>query len=146
MNIIPDLGLLLMQTIPFVVTLIALHFILFKPMLAYLEERDAAIEGVKEEAQKLQARIDSDVALWEGKLAAARSEVAQERSRLHEAAQAQRKRLIDEARVQAEARVGSAVAEIQEARKAATTTIRSTSLALARLIAERVLDRPVGEA
>jgi F-type H+-transporting ATPase subunit b len=146
MNIIPDLGLLLMQAIPFLVTLIALNFILFRPMLAYLEERDAAIEGVKEQARLLQERITSDVALWEGRLAAARSEVAQERARLHEHAQQQRKKLIDTARTETETRVGAAVAEIHDAQQAALATIRGSSEVLARQIAERVLDRRIPEA
>ena len=54
MNIIPIPTLLVLQLFPFLLTLVALYFIIFKPMLKYLEERDENIKGAQLKAKELE--------------------------------------------------------------------------------------------
>ena len=54
MNIIPVPTLILLQLVPFLLTVSVLYFVLFKPMLAYLDERDEKISGAKEQAVSMQ--------------------------------------------------------------------------------------------
>ena len=57
MNIIPNPTLLLLQLLPFIVTIAGLYFILFKPMFTYLEERDGASTGATDTAKDLETDV-----------------------------------------------------------------------------------------
>ena len=50
MEIFPNPALAAVLVIPFILPLVALHFILFKPLVAYLEARDAAHERARAHA------------------------------------------------------------------------------------------------
>lgn len=146
MNLTLDPALLLLQAVPFLVTMIALHYILFKPMLAYLEEREAAIEGVRREAVAMQERVSTEQAEWEKRLTEARREAGAYRSRLHDEAAAQRNEILARARVESEQLVGAALAELKVAREEARGTLRDSARQLAQEVAVRVLDRPSAQA
>ena len=76
MTIIPDLETAIVLTIPFLVTYVALHFILFKPLYGYLKDRDRAVVTAREEARELSTRIEDRTTALEEKLDGAREEVA----------------------------------------------------------------------
>lgn len=143
MNIEPDGVLILLQVLPFLATLVALHFILFRPMLAYLEARRSAVLDVREEAQGVTRRAEDAQTRLEARLSQARVEGAELRTRLHAEAAAQRSALLQEARALADTRVTAALGEIATAREAGRTLLRATASALAADIASTVLDRPV---
>ena len=65
MNIIPDLVLTALLMAPFLVLVAGMHFILYKPMLAYLDARANATVGARKEAEELQARAASRLNEWE---------------------------------------------------------------------------------
>lgn len=146
MNIIPVPALILLQVIPFLVTLIALHYILFKPMLAYLDEREAAVEDPTREAQILQDRIVADIALWDARMEAARTEMAQERAQLHQEAQKAGRGVILEARARTEKKVAVALSEIRLSGVECRETLRARTRGLAFQIASRILARPLTDA
>ena len=143
MNIEPDVVLILLQVLPFLVTLLALHFILFKPMLAYLAARQVATVDVRDETRRILSRAEDAQIRWDTRLAEARTEGATLRARLHTEADAQRTSLLHDARTAADARVSAALAEISAAREAARAELQSAAAALAVDIASTVLDRPV---
>lgn len=145
MNIIPVPGLIALQLIPFLITLVALHYILFKPMLAYLEEREAAIDLPGREATELREKVAADLATWELRVASARTEMAAERARLHEEAQQAGNRIINESRAKADGRVALALSGIQESRDSGFRLLQSQASSLATEIASRILSRPVIE-
>jgi F-type H+-transporting ATPase subunit b len=146
MNIVPDWILVALQTLPFLVAFLALRSLLFKPMIAYLEERDAAIAGAKDETGRLRERVATARADWEQRLAEARAEGAAHRASIHTEANTRRQALVDKARAEAEAQVGGELAEIEQARATAATQLRQGAEQLAHDIAERVLDRPLPQA
>ena len=142
MNIVPDLALTLLQVIPFLVTLVALHFIIFKPMLAYLDARKAAISGVREEARQVMARVEQEQDEWNRRLADARDEMAAYRMRLHNGVTRRRNELLQEARRDAEKTVGEALAEIIQAQDSARKQLQEVARSLGVHIAARLLGRP----
>jgi F-type H+-transporting ATPase subunit b len=146
MNIVPDWILVALQTLPFLVAFLALRSLLFKPMIEYLEERDAAISGARDESTRLRERVAQARADWERRLAEARAEGAAHRASIHAEANSRRQELVDQARAAAEAQVGSALAELEAARVASAAQLREGAEQLAHDIAERVLDRPVPQA
>lgn len=146
MNIVPDWVLVALQTLPFLVAFVALRSILFKPMIAYLEERDAAIAGAREETATLRERVATARAEWDQRLAEARAEGAAHRSRIHADANTRRQELVDQTRAETEQQVSEALADIVTARDAASQQLEQGAAALAREIAERVLGRPLAQA
>ena len=146
MNIVPDWTLVVLQILPFLVAFLALRSLLFKPMMAYLEERDAAIAGAREETGQLRERVAGARAEWDQRLADARAEGAAHRATIQAEANTRRQALVDEARTAAEQQVGVALADIEKARSQAAQQLEQGARQLAQDIAERVLERPLPQA
>ena len=72
MYLIPNITLILMQLLPFFVTLFGLYFIIFKPMLEYLDERNEQIEGSQKKALTLAEEANVKAKEAEKELIAAR--------------------------------------------------------------------------
>ena len=132
-----------LQVIPFLVALVGLHFIIFKPMLRYLERRERSIADDRREAEALQGQVEEKVAELENKLATARAEAASERQRLREQIRAEEQEILDRARERADALVEEARTQIAAEREAARRTLRDETETLARDIAASVLGRAV---
>ena len=143
MNIIPDLILVVTQVVPFLVLVAGLHFILYKPMLAYLDARAHATIGARKEAEVLQARAAARLAEWDAALARAQAEVTEYRSQRRAAANQGHQRVIAEARGAAEAHIHQAVAVLRSEADTARAELHASSLALSREVAVRVLGRPL---
>lgn len=143
MNIVPDWVLVALQTLPFLVTFFVLRSLLFKPLLAYLDERREAIDGARVEAERLRVRLAEARALWEQRLAEARAEGALHRASIVAEANAQRQALVDGARGEAERLVGAALEDLGRARAEASARIEADAVQLADALAERILGRPL---
>src|SRR4030095_13021305 len=73
-TIIPDPALVLLQALPFLLTIFALKAIIFDPMLAYLDGRHDATVGGRKEVTELQAKAEAHLAAYEKRLHHARRE------------------------------------------------------------------------
>ena len=143
MEIIPTPFVVLLQLFPFGLTALALYYILFKPMLAYLDERTAAIEGERQKASQLEERVNARMADYEARLEKAQAEVADLRTTRRAEAVAQYNALINEARQKAEAQVAVALEQLGTEREAARASLEQTAAGLGAQIATRVLGRDV---
>jgi F-type H+-transporting ATPase subunit b len=143
MEVVPSLPLALLMVVPFLVTFVALRFILFKPLLDYLDERDHTIAQARHDTESLTAQIGERMTSLEAKLANARDAVASLRTAARQRAQEQQAGIIGKARAEADTLVKQAVAEIGVEREKAAGTMRDTAAALSREIASRVLGRQV---
>src|SRR5881392_1959026 len=114
---------LIVQVVNFVILLVILQRLLYKPFLAKMQERTAAIQKSLEEAQAARAEAARQQEENEARLRAAHAEAAairaqalketaEEQKRLVGAARAESQRLIDSARTQLEA-------DVRRARRAA---------------------------
>jgi F-type H+-transporting ATPase subunit b len=143
LEIIPDpihVGLL---ALPFLVAVAGAHFILWKPMLAYLEGREETVEKDVKEAAELEASAEQQLSTLEQRLAGARARVIDVHSEARGRAQAREAEILAAARTAAEQRVSEAVAAIATERKAAAAALESTATELSRDIASKVLGREV---
>ena len=115
---------LIMQGINFVLLLFVLHRILYKPLVAKMEERTAAIQKSLEEAQPARAEAarqqEENAARLRSAYQEAASireqalkEAAEEQRKLVEAAQAEARRLVEGARAQTEADIRRAREELR---------------------------------
>jgi F-type H+-transporting ATPase subunit b len=136
--------MMVLQAIPFLVTLAGLHLIIFKPMLAMLAEREKNIHGFKREAELLQEEVSAKVTELETRLVEARAEASAERAKLRQEAAEAEGEILAAARAQADQLIGEARARIAEEREIASTQLRSSADTLSQQIAGAVLGRPVG--
>ena len=141
-----DPTLVALQLIPFLLAFVGLHYIIFKPMLAMLAEREKNIFGFKKEAELLEEEVAGKLAEIEGRLGDARGAAAAERARLRTDAQAAERAIVEEARRQADAMATRSRALIEAERVVARVQLRETARQLSVQIASTVLGRTVGEA
>jgi F-type H+-transporting ATPase subunit b len=135
-----SLNLVLWLT-PFLITLIGLHVILFKPMMSYLSERDNETIGARKQAKELHANVDQRMEELNAKLQVAKAEAGQLRSDARAKATAKGQVLIDTARSNAETQVSEAIARIHVERDTATQALKQTAEGLSSDIAGQVLGR-----
>lgn len=137
------LEMVLLQLIPFLVTVFGLHAIILKPMLAHLAERERHIDGFKDEATNLQDEVAAKVAELESKLGDARREAVAERSNLRLEAKAAEAEMLAAARGKAEVIIGEARKVLAGERDAASKQLQATARGLSSNIASTILGRTV---
>lgn len=141
MEIIPSLVPVVLLSIPFLVTMAALHIILFKPLFAYLEEREGLSTRARLEATELNQSADQKLASIEQQLADTRRETTELRKDARAQARQKEAAVLAEARQAAEREVDDAVGQIAEEKKRASATLRGTAKVLSTDIAAQVLGR-----
>lgn len=146
MEIIPDLVQVLLNTIPFLTTVLGMYYIIFRPMIAYLEDRDLAIEGGRTEAAEIEEKIRARMNDYEERLAVARAEVSALRASRRIEAQAAYSAVVSEARAEADAKIAQVIGEISIARDAASTQLKGLSGEIADQVAGQVLGRSIAGA
>lgn len=143
LEIIPDPIHVVLLVIPFLVAVTGAHFILWKPLLAYLEEREDTVEKAVKETDELQTSTEQQLTDLEAKLTAARAKVVELKSDARARAQVKEAEILAAARSAAEKRIAEAVEVIDTERKAAATALETTANELSREIAAKVLGREV---
>jgi F-type H+-transporting ATPase subunit b len=134
---------LIVQMINFVILLVILQRLLYKPFLAKMQERTTAIKTALEQAQAAQAAAARQQEEIEGRLRAAYAEAAAireqalreaaEESRKHiENAQAQARKLVDDTKAQLDS-------EIRRAREELRREVSDIAIAAAEKLVRRTL-------
>lgn len=130
---------LVIQMINFLVLLFILWKLLYKPLVAKMEERTQAIKKALEEAQAARAEAERQRQQHAAQIQAAMSEAQAIRATaLKEAAEEQR-RLVEAARAEAAKLVASAKAEMEQDIRRARGQLRQEVGDLAVQIAERLI-------
>lgn len=136
----PDRSLIV-QMINFLILLVILHRLLYKPLLGKLEERSVAIKQSLDAAQAARAEAARAQEENEARLRAAHAEAAAIRAQaLKEAAEEQR-RLVEAARGEAERLVASAKAQTEAEIRRAREELRREVAELATAVAEKLVRR-----
>ena len=137
---------LLVQIFNFVILLVILHRLLYKPFLAKMNERTEAIKRSLDEAQAARAEAAKQAEENSERLRAAYAEAAAIRAQaLKEAADEQR-RLVEAARAEATKLVESAKAQTDAEIRRARDELRREVSDLAIAVAERLLRKSLHDA
>ncbi len=139
MHIIPELGPSIALALPFFVAFLGLYVILWRPLMAFLDEREAATDGARHEAHELAAQADERAATLEEKLAAAKAQIADLHAAARARAQAKEAEIIGAARNEAEARIAEAQKRIGKERESARTQLETTAQTLSTDIVDTLL-------
>ena len=139
MEIIPKLIPTLVLTVPFLVTMAALHVIFFGPLLNYLEGRRAETEGARQDAKAMEAETIQTIEQLEARIVQARSQAAKARNEARKQGLSEEQAILVKARAASDERIAQAVGEINEASAAASHTMKDIAKMLADDIAAQVL-------
>jgi F-type H+-transporting ATPase subunit b len=143
MQILPNPTIVALQIVPFLVTLLGLYFLIFKPMLGYLSGREDAISGAQHRAKDLRKQLGERVADYEQRSAAARAELQAMRAQRRAAALGEAQGVIAAARVEVEAQTTAAVGQLGAQAAQARVELQASSAALGARVAGQVLGRPL---
>jgi F-type H+-transporting ATPase subunit b len=136
---------LIVQAVNFIILLVILTKLMYRPLLAKMEERTAAIKKSLEEAQAARAEAAHQQELNAERLRAAHAEAASIReAALKEAAEEQRK-LVASARAEAQRLVDTAKAQMEADVRRAREELRREVSDLATAVAEKLLRRSLRE-
>lgn len=136
-------GTLFIQFGLFVIMLIVLSRVLFRPYLQLRDARHKGIEGARHEADALRERTTQTQAEYEGKLVKAKQRGNDERQKLRTEGAAVERQLLGAARDEAQKALEAARARIGAEASSARTQLQAQSTALARQIVSKILGREV---
>ena len=80
-------GTLVLQFVNFMILMVVLNALLFKPLRAALQARKETIEGSKAKVQDIDEQVQAQIARYEAQLQDARQQGGQERSALRKTGQ-----------------------------------------------------------
>lgn len=132
---------LLLQFANFMILLVVLNALLFKPLRAALAARKATIDGDLGKARELDGQVRTQIAEYEAGLQAARQQGSQERAALRQAAQAEEARLLGAANERAAQRLQQIKEQVTGEAESARQGLRGETEAIAREVAGKVLGR-----
>jgi F-type H+-transporting ATPase subunit b len=144
-----QLGGLLLGSVPTIILLALLYLlytiIVHKPLRRVLDERRSKTEGAVEKSRADIAAAEARTSEYEQRLREARAALFRAQEARRRAALDARAAAMHEARIQAQAQVEAAKADIEKDRQAAQTGLQGQVQALATEIMRRVL-QPAGAA
>ena len=127
----------------FLVLILILNFLLFKPVLQIIGKRNKKIEESREEVTSLDETIERKMAQYEEKIRQARMEAAVQRDVVKEEGAEQGKEIIGQVRDEISQKLGTFKAQLQKETDAARDSLREQTRTIASEISEKVLGRGV---
>ncbi len=127
----------------FVVMALVSTKLLFKPYLQMREKRDAGMDGARKQAEDLSAEADAKLRDYEEKLANAKARAQAERRKMRDEAAAHLQSVTDKARVSAQEAVESANKKVVSEMEAARAELLPKADTLASEITSKLLGRKV---
>jgi len=143
LELVPELEILAALLVLFVMLVAPVNRLIFKPIFAALDEREARIGGTRERARELADESSALLSRYDHALRDVRAEASDDRKRVVADARTAAAARVAEARSGAEGEIERARAELATAIASARSSLRGQTEALAREAAARVLGRPV---
>ncbi len=136
-------GTIFVQAAIFFVAFVLLRSIVFKPMVALFEAREAAIDGAKAEAERLQTEAASAGQSFEDELRKVRAQAQAERDKLRADALKREREILDTVKAETDKSMAEADARLSSQSEALRKEIQASVPGLARQIASKLLQREV---
>lgn len=132
---------LFLQMLNFIILMIALNYLLYRPLLGIIEKRKKILESSTEEVERLKRTIEDKQREYEEKLRLAKQEALEVKARLLKEANDEAKAMIDEKRNKIPALMAEVQERVSKEMEAARKILHGQAKDLSREIAEKVLGR-----
>lgn len=143
-NIIQPNVTLVFVIILFIIFVVVMNQILFKPVGKVLDERESLTEGAAAEARAAARQYQSRLNNYEETIRQARAESYRKLESQRKAALEERSKLVESARAQAEAQIAKVRGEVAAQTAEARQTLEQESRQIAEQISRTLLGRAVG--
>lgn len=134
-----NLPLLLAFVVNFIILFVLLGFVLYKPVLKKLDERQAIIKESMENAEQIRQQVTKTEETIKGQLEAARKEGQMIIANAEQIGERLKNESKDQARVEAESLINKARVEIQQQHEKDFQELRKQFVDIAILAAEKVV-------
>lgn len=129
----------------FIILLIAMYFLMYKPLKKTMDLRHDKIKGDIEAAESLKSDADQMKAEISAELAKSRETAQEIINRAEKTAEAQKGEIIAEARVEAQKLIEKANAEIREEKEKVLSEIRNEAATLAIFAASKLIEKDLDD-
>ncbi len=136
---------LLFQLGLFLLVLVILNRLLFKPLLRVFEGRAYRMHGLRGEVERLEKAAEADAGVYQSRLREARDLAQREREALVSTGREQERQLLNEVRADISKALNEARDDISRAELEAKQSLSADTEQLARRLVEKVLGREVRE-
>ncbi len=131
------------QMANFLVLILVLNFLLYRPVLKIIEKRNQKIEESKGKVRSLDETIERKMNEYEEKIRQARAEAASQRDAIKEEGAEQGKVIIGQVREEISTKLEGFKAQLQKETDEARVSLREQTRMIASEISEKVLGRSV---
>lgn len=136
-------GTIIVQAIAFFVAFLAVRSLIVKPMIALFEAREAAIDGARIEARTMERDAKDKAASFEEEMQQVRGSAAEQRDRLRAEGAKLQGQVLERVRVETQKQLSEAKVKMDREAASVRADMKTLVPALARQIAEKLLDREV---
>lgn len=130
-----------LQFLNFIILLVVLNKLLYRPLKKIIAERDETITGSHAAAKNLQADIDEKMQRYQQQLSDAKNQAIDERNKLKKAANEEEAKILLDAQGRAATRMQAIKTQVGKEADEAGKTLKKEAGSLAGLIATRILGR-----
>jgi F-type H+-transporting ATPase subunit b len=129
------------QLINFLILLVVLNILLYRPLRRVMAERDNDIKGARSKAADVDREVQERIAEYETRLREVKSGASQERAVLKQEALAEESVILEKARKDAAESIAAIKAKVAQEAAEATRILQEQAHDLSRDICEKVLGR-----
>ncbi len=129
----------------FIILMIAMYFLMYKPLKQTMDKRQDKIKGEIETAEQLKADADQMKAEITAELAKSRETAQEIITRAEKTAEVQKDEIVLAARTEAQKMIDKAHAEIREEKEKVLGEIRDEAATLAMLAASKLIERSLND-
>ena len=134
---------LFIQLINFLILLLLLNSLLYKPVLAKIREREAKIKGDRDKASQLDAEVMEQEKKHQDALIEARQVAGKEKAELLAEAKKSEADILEKARIEAARIVDEMKSSIQDESEKTRAALKGEMAPLAQSISEKILGRAI---
>lgn len=131
------------QLVNFVVLMIVLNFILYKPILSVMEKRKQHLQSLDDEVKSLEGAVDQKVADYEEKLRQARLDAMNERNEIRRMASDEGKAVVNDARQDIAKMVGDFNKKMDKEMSDVRKVLKAQAEKISVEISEKILGRSI---
>jgi F-type H+-transporting ATPase subunit b len=136
-------GSLLIQLAIFFIAFEMMRRLVFRPMIALFDAREASIDGAKREARRLEGEAEEKLRAFETEMKKVRTEAGAERDVIRQDAARLERELLSKAREDADTMMGEAEAKMEREASKIRADMKASVPVLAGQIATKLLGREV---
>lgn len=129
------------QLVNFLVLVLILNVLLYKPIRKHLADRAGQLTGAKEKSAQVDKEVQEKLAAYEARMREIRAGAADERGVLKKEAQLKEAEILDRARVEASASLTSIKEKVAKEAQEARRLLKESADSLSSDICEKVLGR-----